>query len=199
MAQAFDSITPALQEFIAHQHIFFVATAAAQGPINLSPKGMDTLRVTDPHGVVWLNLTGSGNETAAHLGLDGRMTLMFCAFTGKPQILRLYGQAVAHAPGSQGWQQHMGLFPAIPGGRQIIQMQVTQVVSSCGFAVPFMDFRGERDLLARWAETKGEDGLHRYWAEKNQTSLGGLPTGMADTLEKLGLPTTPKQNLSEKS
>lgn len=175
---------PVLEErhmaFIDRQKIFFVATAVAEGRINLSPKGMDTLRVAGPNRVLWLNLTGSGNETAAHLRIDPRMTIMFCAFEGDPLILRLYGRARAIQEGDPEWAQLLARFPAIPGARQIIDMEIDLVQTSCGYGVPLYDHAGDRDTLATWAEKKGEDGLRRYRAEKNAVSLDGLPTGIPE-------------------
>ena len=150
---------------------------------------MDTLRILEPRRVAWLNLTGSGNETAAHLLENPRMTLMFCAFEGEPLILRLYGRATAWHPRDQRWGELLPIFPAIPGARQIIEMEVDQAQTSCGMAVPFLDFRGERDQLARWAENKGPEGLREYWAKKNRAGIDGKPTGTApfpDTEDNAG-------------
>ncbi len=178
MAKQYDSISDKHAAFIIRQQIFFVATAAAEGWINLSPKGMDSLRISAPNQVVWLNLTGSGNETAAHLLENPRMTLMFCAFEGEPKILRLYGQARVYHQGSDGWDQHIGRFPSLPGARQIVVMDVDLVQTSCGFAVPFYDFIGQRNELKSWAEKKGEEGVRDYWRERNVLSIDGKPTGI---------------------
>ncbi|MCW8826128.1 MAG: pyridoxamine 5'-phosphate oxidase family protein, partial [Gammaproteobacteria bacterium] len=132
MAQRFDEISENLQQFIEKQKIFFVATAAADGRVNLSPKGMDSLRVLDKNRVLWLNVTGSGNETAAHLLENSRMTLMFCAFEDKPLILRLYGEARAIHSGDDDWQQNLSLFAPLPGARQIYELSVDLVQTSCG-------------------------------------------------------------------
>jgi hypothetical protein len=179
MGKQYLSITEKLTEFIIRQQIFFVATAAVDGRINLSPKGMDSLRIVSPNQVVWLNLTGSGNETAAHLLENDRMTLMFCAFEGDPKILRLYGHARCHYPDSPEWDAHIGRFPSLPGARQIIVMDVDLVATSCGFGVPLFDFRGERDELRDWAKKKGEEGIKAYWQERNRISLDGKPTGIS--------------------
>lgn len=178
MAKRYTEITVEMQEFIARQKVFFVATAEAQGRINVSPKGLDGLRVVDSRTVVWLNLTGSGNETAAHLRTSPRMTLMFCAFDGNPLILRLYGEARAIHRRDDGWIGYLGLFGRRPGARQIIVMSVDLTQTSCGFGVPLYEFRGERDMLPIWAERKGEAGLKKYQEEKNMVSLDGKPTGI---------------------
>ena len=150
----------------------------ADGKINLSPKGMDTFRINNPNEILWLNLTGSGNETATHVQYDGRMTIMFCAFEGKPMILRLYGTAKAFHERDDYWSEHIGLFPQIAGSRQLIRMEVDLVQTSCGLAVPIMNFQKERDLLKIWAEKKGDAKLQEYQRQKNTTSLDGHPTGI---------------------
>ncbi|NAS11849.1 pyridoxamine 5'-phosphate oxidase family protein [Poritiphilus flavus] len=170
-----------LINFISEQKLFFVGTAMEEGTINISPKGMDSLRVIDQNRVIWLNLTGSGNETATHLKNNSRMTLMFCAFDKKPLILRLYGTAKVHHQRDAEWKEHIGLFPEIPGARQLIDMQIELVQSSCGFGVPLMDYMGERHLLDTWAQEKGEEGLLEYRKQKNTTSLDGHPTGIFET------------------
>jgi hypothetical protein len=179
MGKQYLSINEKLTDFIIRQQIFFVATAAADGRINLSPKGMDSLRIVSPNQVVWLNLTGSGNETAAHLLENDRMTLMFCAFEGDPKILRLYGHARCHYPDTEQWEAHIGRFPSLPGARQIIVMDVDLVATSCGFGVPLFDYQGEREELREWAKKKGEEGIKAYWQERNRISLDGKPTGIA--------------------
>lgn len=178
MAKFFDQITPELQSFIEAQKIFFTGTAASEGRVNVSPKGTDSLRVLGPNRVVWLNLTGSGNETAAHLREVNRITLMFCAFEGKPLILRLYGTAKTIHPKDESWNELYALFPDDNGARQIYYIDVASVQTSCGFAVPFMDYREERDILTKWAENKGKEGVREYWEQKNVTSIDGLPTGI---------------------
>ena len=179
MGKQYLSINAKLTDFIIRQQIFFVATAAAEGRINLSPKGMDSLRIVSPNRVVWLNLTGSGNETAAHLLESDRMTLMFCAFEGDPKILRLYGHARCHYPNSPEWEAHIGRFPSLPGARQIIVMDLDLVATSCGFGVPLFDYRGEREELREWARKKGDEGIKAYWQERNRISLDGKPTGIS--------------------
>lgn len=178
MGKLLDELNPRLIDFIQRQQMYFVATAAAEGLVNLSPKGMDSFRVHSNHCVHWLNLTGSGNETAAHVLESGRMTIMFCAFEGDPLILRLYGQAKVIQPRDSDWQTHIQHFPRTLGARQIFELNIEKVQTSCGFAVPLYDFRQQRDLLTQWATKKGEQGLNDYWQEKNCLSLDGKPTGI---------------------
>jgi hypothetical protein len=173
MAQRFTEIKDSFRQFIEQQKIFFVATATADGRVNLSPKGMDSLRVLERNRVLWLNATGSGNETAAHLQESSRMTLMFCAFNGTALILRLYGTARMILPGNAGWDELQALFPPNPGARQLVDVQVDLVQTSCGQAVPFFDYIGERDELNAWAMKKGEEGLRLYRQQKNTLSLDG--------------------------
>ena len=176
MGKKLTEITPELEEFILNQKIFFVGTAAHEGRVNVSPKGMDTFRVIGPNKIVWLNLTGSGNETAAHLIKNNRMTILFCAFEGKPLILRLYGTAKIYHKRDESYHRYIGHFPDIMGSRQIIEMEVDLVQTSCGFAVPFMDFKEERTQLKSWAEKQGEERLEKYWQEKNQFSIDNFET-----------------------
>jgi hypothetical protein len=176
MGKQYTALTDKLQKFIAAQRIFFVGTATADSRVNVSPKGMDCLRVLDNSRVVWLNVTGSGNETSAHIQEDGRMTLMFCAFEGDPLILRIYGTArVIHHNDSE-WEELYPRFTPLAGARQIFDLAVELVQTSCGMAVPFLDYSGERDQLADWAKRKDAAGLEKYWMEKNQLSLDGKPT-----------------------
>jgi hypothetical protein len=182
MGKQLESITEELREFIGAQRLFFVGTAAGDGKVNVSPKGTDSFRVIDPKKVVWLNLTGSGNETAAHLLLNPRMTIMFCAFQGKPMILRLYGQAKIYHRRDREFHQYIDLFPANTGSRQIIEMSVDLVQTSCGFAVPFMDFKGERETLNAWSAKQGNKGIEAYWERKNTESLDGFATGILGDL-----------------
>ncbi|HUS21331.1 MAG TPA: pyridoxamine 5'-phosphate oxidase family protein [Aeromicrobium sp.] len=178
MADFFESITDRLRDFIEQQHMFFVGTAARDGRVNVSPKGMDTFRVLGPNRVVWLNLTGSGNETAAHLLDTNRITLMFCSFDRKPLILRLYGTATEVQPNQDDWPDLSAHFPDLPGARQIFDVAIESVQTSCGYAVPRMTFDEERELLSTWANKKGPDGVAAYHQEKNVVSIDGLPTGM---------------------
>lgn len=178
MADFYESITDRLRDFIEQQHIFFVGTAARDGRVNVSPKGMDTFRVLGPNRVAWLNLTGSGNETAAHLLDANRMTLMFCSFERKPLILRLYGTATEVQPDQPEWAELGAHFPDLPGARQIFDVAIESVQTSCGYAVPRMTFDEERELLSTWASKKGPDGVAAYHQEKNVVSIDGFPTGM---------------------
>lgn len=180
MGQRYSAISDKLRQFIETQKIFFVGTATATGRVNVSPKGMDSLRILDANRVVWLNLTGSGNETAAHIQENPRMTLMFAAFEGKPMILRLYGNAKVIHRNDPDWQALFSLFAPLPGARQVFDLTVDLVQTSCGMGVPCFDYAGERELLDRWALNKGEDGLKTYWKEKNQVTLDGRPTHIMD-------------------
>jgi hypothetical protein len=178
MGKRFDALTEDHIAFIGDQHLYFVATAARDGRVNTSPKGMESLRILSPTRILWLNLTGSGNETAAHLKDSPRITLMWCSFTRRPVILRAYGTARAVHHGEADWSLLAARLPAQPGARQIFDVTIDLVQSSCGFAVPLMEFTAERPTLRTWAEDKGDDGLRAYWAERNATSLDGLPTGI---------------------
>lgn len=179
MGKALDHLTPELQAFTTRQHVFFVATAPLEGGhVNLSPKGRDAFRVLSPGRVAYLDLTGSGNETSAHLLENGRITLMFCAFEGPPLILRLYGMGRTVLKDSAEWNELAPYFPDLPGARQIITVALTRVQTSCGDGVPFLDFRSERDKILQWAEAKGEDGLEAYRQDKNRRSIDGLPTAL---------------------
>ena len=178
MGKRLDHITPELTAFIEKQQIYFVATAMSHGTVNLSPKGMDSFRIIGPNRVMWLNVTGSGNETAAHLLENNRITIMFCAFEGKPLILRLYGHGKAYHQYDTEWDTYYPLFQPLPGARQIFDIEVDTVQTSCGMAVPFMDYNHEREELTRWAEKKGDSGIHRYWEEKNMVSFDGSETGI---------------------
>jgi hypothetical protein len=176
MAKQYDHITAAHQAFIAQQKIFFVGTAAQTGRVNVSPKGLDSLRVLGPNRVAWLSVTGSGNESAAHVADTGRMTVMFCAFDGPPLILRLYGEAQVIYPRDAAWAELLSHFESLPGTRQIFDLSVDLVQTSCGMAVPLYEYEGDRTALNQWATKKGADGLAAYWQEKNQVSIDGLPT-----------------------
>lgn len=176
MGKQYESLSESLIEFIAEQKIFFVGTATADSRVNVSPKGMDTLRVLNDKQVIWLNLTGSGNESAAHVQLNPRMTIMFCAFEGPPLILRLYGSARVVHKGDDDWDALFAHFQPLPGARQIFDLAIELVQTSCGMAVPYFSHAGDRELLSDWATKKGDEGLQRYWEEKNQMSLDGIPT-----------------------
>jgi hypothetical protein len=181
VGKLFQGIEVDHREFIERQHIFFNASASPQGRVNLSPRDVAALRILDSHTAIYLDLTGSGNETAAHLLADGRLTLMFCAFEGKPLILRLYGRGRIVARKTLEYDdllaRHYG-GKEVPGSRQIVWLDVDSVQTSCGMNVPFYDYVGERDQLVHWAEVKGETTLEQYRREKNSTSIDGLPTGM---------------------
>jgi hypothetical protein len=183
MGRVHECITPELQTYIEAQPLFFVATAplTGEGHVNLSPKGLDCLRILSPRRVAYLDLTGSGNETAAHVTENGRITFMFCAFAGAPRILRLYGTGVVMLPGTPQWADLAGRFPVYPGARQIIGAEITRVQTSCGFGVPRMDVVEQRDTLLRWADGKGS-ALPRYRLEKNARSIDGLPAPHAGAL-----------------
>jgi len=178
MGQQFDAIDDRRRAFIEAQHLYFVATAAAEGRVNVSPKGLDTLRILGPNRVAWLNLTGSGNETAAHLRENPRMTLMFCSFDREPLILRLYGTARMVQPGDADWPEWYGHFEPQLGARQVYDVAIDLVQTSCGYAVPYMTFDSDRPMLDDWAAKKGPDGIHDYWQQKNVVSIDGMPTGL---------------------
>lgn len=180
MGKRYQALEKGHIDFIRRQPLYFVASAAPQGRVNLSPKGLDTLRVLDRKRILWLNLTGSGNETAAHLRQDARMTLMFCAFTGPPLILRCYGQARTVHPRDNDWVDLYRHFEPVPGARQIFDLAIDLVQTSCGMGVPLLDVVSQRDALPAWGQHKGEDGLHDYWREHNRISLDGLPSGIDD-------------------
>ncbi len=186
MAQQYDRITPALHNFIKAQPLFFVATAplSEQGHVNLSPKGYDTFRILSPHQVAYLDLTGSGNETSAHLAENGRITFLFCAFQGTPQILRLYGKGETVLLGAERWDELVARFPSYPGIRQIILASLHLVQTSCGYGVPLLELQKDRETLARWATSKGEEGLADYRGANNSKSLDGLPTPLAQQYKK---------------
>lgn len=181
MAKFTDHISSDLQEVIEAQHMFFVATAAAEGRINASPKGMDTLRVLGPTTVAYLDYTGSGNETAAHLLADGRITVMLCRFDRTPDIIRLYGRGEVVPRGSERWDELIGTWDVVQGARQLMVVDVESVQSSCGYAVPHMEFVSERTTLTRyWDGQGGDEGAVAYRADRNMTSIDGLATPAMD-------------------
>ena len=180
MGQRYSHISEKNRLFIEQQKLFFVGTATADSRVNISPKGMDSLRIIDANRVLWLNVTGSGNETAAHVQSSPRMTLMFAAFEDSPMILRLYGQARVYHESDAQWSELIGLFKPLPGARQIFDLEVDLVQTSCGMAVPLFDYSGDRELLKNWAQKKGRDGIREYWRENNQQSLDGEPTHISD-------------------
>jgi len=176
MGKRLAELSPELIEFINKQKMFFVGTATNKGRVNVSPKGMDTFRVLDQNKILWLNLTGSGNETAAHLIKNNRMTIMFCSFEKKPMILRLYGNAEIFHIRDEKFHEYVDLFPDFSGTRQIIEMQVDLVQTSCGYAVPYMDFKEERKTLNSLADKREDKKLKEYWLEKNTKSIDGFET-----------------------
>ncbi len=181
MAKFLDVIDEKISRFISEQQMFFTASAPDDGGrVNLSPKGIDTFRCLDEKTVAYLDLTGSGNETAAHVAENGRLTIMFCSFAGNPLILRLYGKGEVVRPNGEKWNDLSVHFDNYVGTRQIIVLHVESLQTSCGFGVPIYEFKEERTQLIEWAERKGDDGLNAYWQEKNQTSIDGLPTGIFD-------------------
>ncbi|MBO3700682.1 pyridoxamine 5'-phosphate oxidase family protein [Roseivirga sp. E12] len=180
MAKFYDHLEPQLIEFIEAQKMFFTGTAAQDGRVNVSPKGSDSLRVLSPNKIAWLNLTGSGNETAAHLKLANRITLMFCAFEGKPLILRVYGSAKTIHQQDTEWGEYIDQFDSLPGARNIFIVEIESVQTSCGFAVPYMDYKEDREILNDWVVKKSEAELKDYWTNKNVESIDGYPTGIFD-------------------
>ncbi len=178
MAKQFQQIEDDHRAFIEEQAIFFTGTAAPEGRVNVSPKGMDSLRVLGPNRIVWLNWTGSGNETAGHLLQSNRMTLMWCSFGKRPLILRAYGSARTIQERDPDWAEMLGHFDEAVGARQVYDMSVEMVQTSCGYAVPYMDNPRGRDTLSIWAEKKGRDGVRDYWVERNTQTLDGQPTGI---------------------
>lgn len=184
MAKVFDCITEELQEFIAAQHLFFVGSAplSPTGHVNLSPKGLESFRILSPNRVGYLDLTGSGNETSAHLRENGRITFLFCAFQEPPSILRLYGKGYTVIPDSPDWNSLYPLFPQLPGVRQIIVADIERVQTSCGFGVPLYEYQGQRQILVNWASKKGEQGVREYQQQKNLVSIDGLPTPLNNLL-----------------
>lgn len=176
MAKFFDHIPEKQQQFIGDQKLFFIASAPNEGRVNLSPKGLDTFRILDENTVAYLDLTGSGNETAAHLQENGRATLMFCGFEKVPNILRLYCKGEAVTPHDERFADLMQHFTELPGTRQIILLKVDTVQTSCGFAVPYYEFLSERPTLVDSAVKLGEEKMKEYRAKKNTQSIDGLPT-----------------------
>ncbi|MGB0390881.1 MAG: pyridoxamine 5'-phosphate oxidase family protein [Salibacteraceae bacterium] len=176
MSKKFSEISPKIQDFIERQKMFFVGTAMREGTVNISPKGLDSFRVLDKNTVVWMNLTGSGNETATHLLQSNRMTVMFCAFEGAPNILRLYGTCEVFHPRDAEFEKFAKLFPADVGSRQVMLMKVDLVQTSCGYAVPLMEYKADRTILSDWSSKQGPERVKNYWKEKNTISLDGHPT-----------------------
>jgi hypothetical protein len=176
MAEFFEQLDPDHISFIEQQHIFFVGTAAKDGRVNVSPKGMDSLRILDPNHILWLNFTGSGNETAAHILDTNRMTLMFCSFDRQPLIMRLYGSAEVIYPRHEKFDTYNNAFGNRAGTRQFFELAIDTVQTSCGFAVPFMEHKGDRDTLQKLMDSRAAD-MPEAW-KKNTTSIDGLPTAI---------------------
>ncbi len=183
MGKQFDHIEEAHQKFITEQHMFFVGSAAPDGRVNISPKGMDSLRILGPNRILWMNLTGSGNETAGHLAEHPRMTMMWCSFTTRPMILRCYGTAQTYHITDDGWAELAAHFPAHRSARQIYDMQVEMVQTSCGYTVPFMEFVSDRDTMQKWVDGKSDQDLRAYWVQKNTKTLDGKPTGVPELVQ----------------
>jgi len=181
MGNFFASIADHHKKFIGSQHLFFVSTAPLKGDghINLSPKGLDSFRIFSSNKVAYMDIVGSGNETSAHILENGRITFMFCAFSGPPNILRLYGKGHTVLPGDPEWPELSSHFSLLPSTRQIIVADIFKVQTSCGFGVPYYRYTGERDHAHKWADKKGAKGLEEYKQEKNLVSLDGLPTALS--------------------
>ena len=184
MGQRFSELSDQHIQFISEQKVYFVGTAAEKGSVNLSPKGGDSLRVINSKEIAWLNLTGSGNESASHVLLNPRMTLMFCAFEGKPLILRVYGKAKVLHQTDNKWDEYSSKFPISVAARQIFVLDISLVQSSCGMSVPYFSYDGDRDDLANWSKKQGKEGLEKYWVKKNQKSIDGFET---EIVERAGI------------
>ncbi len=177
MGKIFEEITPELSQWIEDQRLFFVGSAPLQsdGHINCSPKGMDTFRILGKHEVAYLDLTGSGAETLAHVRENGRLVFMFCALSGPPKIVRLHGHGTVVTNEQPEFEDLARHFPQQAGSRSIIRCQVTRVSDSCGYGVPRYEYVGERDVLTKWVNSKDEAGLEEYRQQKNAVSIDGLP------------------------
>ena len=177
MGKVYEAIDASLADFIRAQHMFFVATAplAADGHVNLSPKGLDSFAILDPHTVAYIDLTGSGVETIAHLRENGRITICFCAFEGPPKILRLYGRGEAIEAGHAEFATLVAQFPSYLGTRSVVRVALDRIADSCGYGVPEYRYVGDRTQLLLWADRKGRAGVRAYQAERNDTSVDGLP------------------------
>ncbi|MFL0805433.1 MAG: pyridoxamine 5'-phosphate oxidase family protein [Agarilytica sp.] len=180
MGQQFKALSEKHIAFINQQKIFFVGTASHDSRVNISPKGMDSFHIIDQNRIAWLNVTGSGNETSAHIQQHPRMTIMFTAFEGNPLTLRLYGSAKVIHHTDKEWEDMYSLFKPLPGARQIFDLSVEMVQNSCGMSIPFYDYAGERDQLTHWAKVQGDQGIKQYWENKNQLSIDGEPTNILD-------------------
>jgi len=176
VGKVFDGIDAALEAWIAAQPVFFVATAplAADGHVNLSPRGHDSLSVLGQHRLAWVDYTGSGVETIAHLRENGRICVMWCAFDRRPRIVRVHGRGSVALPGESAYEEVVARHPPHPSARAVVLVDVERVSDSCGYGVPLMELVGERDLLRLGAEKRGPEGMVAYRAERNATSLDGL-------------------------
>jgi hypothetical protein len=179
MGKVYQQLEEALVGFIGRQHVFFVGTApdAPDGHLNISPKGLDTFRILGPRSVAYLDLTGSGIETVAHLRQNGRITILFCAFEGRPLILRFFGRGRVIEPGDPEWDGLIARFPEYPGARSVVVVALERIADSCGFVVPLYEYRGERSRLIDYARNKGPEGMERYKAQRNRASIDGI-TGL---------------------
>ena len=180
MAKFYQALDEKLIAFIEAQPMFFVASAVEDGRVNVSPKGLDSFRVLSPHRVAYLDITGSGNETAAHARSGGRATIMFCSFTRNPLVLRLFGRTRVGVPGSALWRQYAERFDALPGARQIVAFEIESCQTACGFGVPLMKLERTRTTLTDHWAAKGEAATAKYRNEKNRVSIDGLPTGWGE-------------------
>ncbi len=178
MGTQHDALEPAHQRFIEAQPLFFTGTAATTGSVNVSPKGMDSLRILDPNRILWRNLTGSGNESAAHVDAIPRMTLMWCAFSGPPMILRAYTTARSIHLNDPDWDDLNALFEPNHAARQLFDLTINMVQKSCGYAVPEMTYTNDRDVLTNWAGRKSDDEIREHWRTENQTSIDGFDTNI---------------------
>lgn len=180
MSKKFNELSTKHIEFIEQQKIFFVGTAAANGTVNISPKGYGSLKVLSPNRIIWLNVTGSGNETSAHVQLNPRMTMMFTSFDGSPVTLRIYGKATVIHKLDEEWEDLNSHFEQIVGARQIFDLAIELVQTSCGMSIPYFEYKGDRDIQIKWATKKGEVGLREFWGEENQQSIDGFPTNILE-------------------
>jgi Pyridoxamine 5'-phosphate oxidase len=176
MGKIHERLDDRLIEFITKQHLFFVGTApdSPDGHLNVSPKGLDTFRILGPKSVAYLDLTGSGIETVAHLRQNGRITILFCAFEGRPLILRLHGRGRVVEPGVPEWGDLIAGFPTYPGVRSVVVVDVERIADSCGYAVPLYEYKGNRSQLIAYANNKGPEGMEKYKAQKNRASIDGV-------------------------
>ena len=176
MGKEFAEIDESIRDWVGSQKMFFVATAplSHNGLINCSPKGMDTFRILGPRTIAYLDLTGSGIETIAHLRENNRIVIMMCAFEGTPKIFRFYGKGQVFEKGSAPYEEHISSFDELIGTRAIIHIDLDCIRDSCGYSIPLYDYLGDRDVLSKWSE-KGDEGVKEYVRQNNQSSLDGLP------------------------